>query len=246
MPAVKKSAAYLDPRSTQTLCREYLEQNRLRAGLEQGALADALLSESQLEASLQRALAAPEHERNSDVWLFAYGSLIWNPVLEYSERHVVTAHGWHRSFCLWSRINRGTPERPGLVLGLDHGGACTGMVYRIAGALAERELRLLWQREMLLGAYTPRWVRVRGAQSRDIHALTFVANRDMPGYAGRLPLDRITEIVCGAHGRLGSGADYVRMTAHGLLAHGIRDRQLLALDRQVRDHLAASGRQARE
>lgn len=229
-----------DSASAQLLCREYLEQDRLRAGLEDGALAGALLTEAELEASLQEALASPQRDGGGDVWLFAYGSLIWNPVLEYEERRVVTAHGWHRSFCLWSRINRGTPELPGLVLGLDRGGRCAGVAYRIAASLAERELRLLWRREMLLGSYKPRWVSATGPDTQGMRALAFVVNKDKPGYAGRLPLDQVAEIVCRATGKLGSGVDYVQMTADGLTAHGIRDPHILALDTHIRTRLAES------
>jgi len=140
------------------LTRLDLENNILRRALEQSPLAPHVLSEEALEASLQAALRSPH--RQPDVWLFAYGSLVWNPVLDYEARSVVTVHGHHRSFCLWSRVNRGTPERPGLVLGLDRGGRCTGVAYRIPRQLAESELRLLWRREMLLGSYIPRWVHV--------------------------------------------------------------------------------------
>jgi hypothetical protein len=121
------------------LCRADLEVNTLRRILERSPLAGDLLSEAELEASLQDALASPH--RQPDVWLFAYGSLIWNPVLEFDERLVATVHGYHRSFCLWSRVNRGTWDRPGLVLGMDRGGRCTGVAYRVPERLAEYALR---------------------------------------------------------------------------------------------------------
>lgn len=216
------------------LTRLDLENNILRRALEQGPLAAQLLSEEALEASLQAALASPH--RRPDVWLFAYGSLVWNPVLDYEDRCVVCAHGYHRSFCLWSRVNRGTPEQPGLVLGLDRGGRCTGVAYRIPRALAEGELRLLWRREMLLGSYLPRWVHVtRGGES--FRALAFVINRASSGYAGRLPTDRIVAILRRAHGRVGSGADYLRLTVDGLAAHGIRDPHLLRVDTTMQREL---------
>jgi len=222
--------------ASQLLCREYLQQNQLRQGLEDTAIADYLLSEEELEASLQEALASPYRD-SDDVWLFAYGSLIWNPVLEYADRQVVTAHGWHRSFCMWSRVNRGTPEQPGLVLALDRGGRCTGVAYRVPAAVAVDELRLLWRREMLLGSYTPRWVHTTQG-GRAFRALAFVVNRDRPGYAGRLPPERIADILSGAHGKLGSGLDYLHMTVDGLATHGIRDPALLRLAAQVRNRIA--------
>lgn len=209
------------------LTRLDLENDILRQTLLAGPLASQVLPEAALEASLQAALASPH--RQPDVWLFAYGSLVWNPVLDYDDRCVVTVHGYHRSFCLWSRVNRGTPEQPGLVLGLDRGGRCTGVAYRIPGALAERELRLLWRREMLLGSYTPRWVHVTHGE-RAFRALGFVVNRARSGYAGRLPPEHIVAILRRAHGRIGSGLDYLRQTVDGLAAHGIRDPHLLRVD----------------
>jgi len=209
------------------LTRLDLENDILRRALEQGPLAAQVLSQAALESSLQATLASPH--RQPDVWLFAYGSLVWNPVLDYEDRCVVSVHGYHRSFCLWSRVNRGTPEAPGLVLGLDRGGRCTGVAYRIPRALAEGELRLLWRREMLLGSYSPRWVHAtRGDEA--FRALAFVVDRARSGYAGRLPIERIVAVLRRARGRIGSGVDYLRLTVDGLAAHGIRDPHLLRVD----------------
>lgn len=222
------------PATSPLLCRDDLERNMLRQGLEHTSIAEHLLSEEELEASLQAALASTH--RQPDVWLFAYGSLVWNPVIESDRRVVVTAHGYHRSFCLWSRINRGTPERPGLVLGMDRGGRCTGVAYRVPAAIAETELRLLWRREMLLGSYVPRWVHVTHG-SEAFRALAFVVNRQQSGYAGRLPAELIVETLSAAHGKLGSGLDYLRLTIDGLAATGIRDANLIHLDSLIRARL---------
>ncbi|MFO1361472.1 MAG: gamma-glutamylcyclotransferase [Burkholderiales bacterium] len=216
------------------LRRADLETNALRRALEASPLAGELLSEAELERSLQEALASPL--RLPDVWLFAYGSLIWNPVLEFDERVVVTAHGWHRGFCLASRVNRGTPERPGLVLGLDRGGRCTGVAYRIPARIAEAELRLLWRREMLLGSYAPRWVLVTHG-ARSFRALAFVVRRERSGYAGRLAAETIVERLIHARGAIGSGVDYLRQTIDGLAAIGIRDPNLIHLDGLIRARL---------
>jgi cation transport protein ChaC len=213
------------------LCRADLEANLMRRALERSPLAKDLLSETQMEASLQAVLAS-SHCR-PDVWLFAYGSLVWNPVLEFDERVVASVHGYHRSFCLWSRVNRGSHDNPGLVLGLDRGGRCTGVAYRIAGRLAEPELRLLWRREMLLGSYAPKWVHVTHGK-RAFRALAFVVNRDRSGYAGRLAAEAIVERLLNAKGTIGSGLDYLRQTIDGLAALGIRDPNLMHLDALVR------------
>jgi len=124
--------------------RADLEQNRARKALARSSLAPELLSDEDLEASLRRTLW--RHTPGADLWLFGYGSLVWNPSVRFLERGPAMLHGYHRRFCLWSRINRGTPERPGLALGLDSGGCCRGVVFRIPGAEVEAELRILWRR----------------------------------------------------------------------------------------------------
>ena len=225
------------PAASPFLCRSDLENNLLRQGLDE-CLNGHLLSEQELESTLQDVLTSPLRD-GPDIWLFAYGSLIWNPVLEYESRHVATVHGYHRSMCLWSRINRGTPQNPGVVLGLDRGGRCTGVVYRIRGELVEQELRLLWRREMLLGSYSPRWVyATHGEQS--FRALAFVVNRERSGYAGRIPNQQLVDILCKATGKLGPALEYLRLTVDGLAANGIRDPQLLQLDALVRARLGES------
>lgn len=212
-----------------TLTRFGLENNLLRQGLEASSLAPLLLSDAELEQSLQRALASPHAAR--DLWLFAYGSLVWNPVLSYTARTVATVHGYHRRFCLLSRINRGTPERPGLVLALDRGGRCTGVAYRIPAREAEIELRLLWRREMLLGSYQPRWLQARLADGERVHALAFVVDRAGSGYAGRRSDAQIVKTLARARGRVGTGADYLLRTHEGLASEGIVDPHLARLVR---------------
>ena len=213
------------------LTRLALENNVLRQGLEHGPLRDLLLSEEALEASLQAALRSPH--RQPDVWLFGYGSLIWNPVLAYAERRPATVHGYHRSFCLYSRINRGTPERPGLVLGLERGGRCTGVAYRLPEREAELDLRLLWRREMLLGSYAARWVQASGPGGK-FRALGFVVDVRRSGYTGKLSDAAVIDRLAAACGKLGSGLDYLRQTIAGLEKSGIRDPYLARLETLAR------------
>lgn len=210
-----------------TLTRFGLENNLLREGLEHSPLASLLLSETELEQSLQSVLASSHAA--ADVWLFAYGSLVWNPVLSYTTRTVAKVHGYHRRFCLLSRINRGTPERPGLVLALDRGGRCTGVAYRIPAREAEIELRLLWRREMLLGSYQPRWLRAQLADGASVRALAFVIDRGGSGYAGRMTDDEVVAVLRRAQGRLGTGIDYLLRTHEGLAGEGIVDPHLARL-----------------
>jgi cation transport protein ChaC len=173
------------------------------------------------------------HPAGHDLWLFAYGSLIWNPTFHHVERQVARLHGFHRRFCLWTRLGRGTLERPGLTLGLDRGGSCSGVVFRIAAAAVETELDAIWRREMVTNAYSPTWVKVR-ARGRMVPAVTFVINRAHPRYAPALCDDEAACVIAVAEGELGSCRDYLFNTVTHLEALGIQDRGLARLAETVR------------
>ncbi len=212
------------------LTRADLESNRLRKLFCQANPGVRVLSDADLESSLESLLRS--HPEGEDVWLFGYGSLVWNPIIRFEERHVAKLHGYHRSFCLWSHVGRGSLQKPGLVLGLDSGGSCRGVAFRIRGDRAGNELRLLWRREMVLGSYCPRWVKV-DMDDRDLSAIAFIVRRDHPGYAGRLPLDTVLKIMVSARGFLGTPAEYLHETIQGLLKHGVRDAYLMEIRRHV-------------
>lgn len=212
------------------LTRADLESDRLRKLFCQANRGVRVLSDADLEFSLESLLRC--HPEGEDVWLFGYGSLVWNPIIRFEERHVAKLRGYHRRFCLWSHINRGSPQKPGLVLGLDSGGSCRGVAFRIRGDHAENELRLLWRREMVLGSYCPRWVKV-GMGDRELSAIAFVVRRDHPSYAGRLPLDTVLKIMVSARGFLGTPTEYLHQTIQGLLRHGVRDAYLMEIRKHV-------------
>ncbi|AIY42655.1 putative cation transport protein [Collimonas arenae] len=217
-----------------SITREDLEQDRLRSILDNTPIAAALLSEAALEASWRAALASLP-DPNGDVWLFGYGSLIWNPMVEYSERLPAMLYGYHRGFYLYSRINRGTWDNPGLVLGLDRGGSCQGIAFRIPAISIETELKMLWRREMLTGAYIPRWLpmQLNGKTGPRIKALAFVMNRQHESYAGRLPDPTVVSYLRDACGLYGPARDYLRHTLEGLLKEGFEDPYLARLWAQL-------------
>jgi len=213
-----------------SLTRVDLENDVLRKIFQLAHPAVKVLSDAEQEASVRRLLDS--HPTRADVWLFGYGSLIWNPIIHFAERRVARLHGYHRSFCLWSHVNRGSPQKPGLVLGLDSGGSCRGVAFRIAGHHAWEELRLLWRREMVLGAYSPRWARI-DAGGEDLRAIAFFVNREHTSYAGKLPLETVIKTLVSARGQLGTPAEYLLETVRGLIEHGVRDAYLLELRKRV-------------
>lgn len=177
---------------------------------------------------------------DEDIWIFGYGSLMWNPAFHYAERRPGLIHGWHRSFCLWTPLGRGAPENPGLVLALDRGGSCRGIAYRIAAYDRKTELPLLWQREMVADGYNPRWVTVHG-DAGDVRAITWVINPTGERYAGKLPMATLARTLATASGRLGSNRDYLENTVAHLDELGIGERPLHAIRDRVRDYARMNG-----
>ena len=214
------------PHHPGTLSRRDLEENRMRDLYAAAVDPKRAFSDEQLSESLTSTLAAKP--KGVGWWVFAYGSLLWNPLFPVAEMRPATLRGLHRRFCLWSLASRGTRECPGLVLGLDRGGTCRGVALRLPAPLALDELHLLWRREMVVGSYHPRWVKV-AAGGREITALTFVVRRDHPQYAGRKSLAEEVEVLASACGAFGSSLDYLERTRVALVAHGIFDPYLEGL-----------------
>ncbi|MDA8109543.1 MAG: gamma-glutamylcyclotransferase [Betaproteobacteria bacterium] len=173
---------------------------------------------------------APRHGR---IWVFGYGSLMWNPAFHFAERRSALLHGYHRRFCLWSRAGRGSPSRPGLMLALEPGGSCHGVAYRLPRGAVETELDVIWRREMLTMAYRPAWVRVRTPKGTE-PAIAFVANRGHERYVRELDSEAIVYYLATGAGPLGRCSDYLFDAVAHLEKLGIRDRRLEALARRVR------------
>ena len=182
------------------------------------------------------ALFAPQKtsEESGDFWVFGYGSLMWLPGFDYVERRGALVRGWRRSLCIYSHVYRGTPERPGLVLGLDRGGACRGVAFRVAAALREDTIAYLRARELVTAVYIERNVRVRLPDGTKVGALTYVADRDHPQYAGRLDREQLLSLVLQGVGRAGPNVDYVLNTETHLRENGILDPTLDWLAAQLR------------
>ena len=203
-----------------TLSRRDLEEGRMRAVYVEALDGRHALTDEELAVSLATALKSKPAD--SDWWVFAYGSLLWNPLFPFEDARRATLSGRRRRFCLWSLASRGTPNQPGLVLGLDRGGSCHGVVYRLPARSAKAELALLWRREMVLGAYLPLWVKVR-CDGKPLVALAFVVDRAHRQYTGNLTLGEQAEVLATAAGAFGSSADYLERARVALVTHGIVD-----------------------
>ncbi|GAC1343576.1 MAG: gamma-glutamylcyclotransferase [Acetobacteraceae bacterium] len=215
------------------LTREMLADGGIERMIAESVPSLRMLTDAERAASLE-GLMAQREASGGGAWVFAYGSLIWNPAFRFVEQRFARVHAWHRSFCLSTLAGRGSPETPGLVLGLDRGGACAGAAFLVAEEHLADELPLLWRREMLSGSYRPRWVPVRDKQGVPFgRAITFTIRRTGHYYAGGLAEDEVIRRLAEARGALGSSADYLFQTRDGLRSLGIEDRRIERLAEQV-------------
>lgn len=168
----------------------------------------------------------------SDIWVFGYGSLIWRPEFDFTESRMAHIDGYHRALCLWSRVNRGTPEVPGLVFGLDIGGQCQGKVFKISKNNFEATMINLWRREMPSASYIPSWLNCQ-TDNGMVSALAFTMNQDDIGYIPDLTQTQTIDIVRRSHGKYGACVDYVLETAKALESEGINDYKLSALAKEL-------------
>ena len=164
-----------------------------------------------------------------EFWVFGYGSLMWNPGFPYVERQPARVHGFRRSLCIWSTVHRGTSEQPGLVMGLDRGGSCRGVAFRVADQDRDDALDYLRKRELVTNVYLERTVGLSLPEGRQVRAVTYVVDRSHGQYAGSLGIEEAARIVARSHGQSGPNDAYVLNTVEHLRQMGIRDLWLEAV-----------------
>lgn len=179
-------------------------------------------------------------EPGQELRVFAYGSLMWRPDFAFIDLQPATLFGYHRAFCIISTHYRGSEAHPGLVLGLDRGGQCIGRMYRIAPEDAEAAADYLHRREMITGVYIPKLLKVRLPSGEDVTALSYVADRQHPQYAGKLPIDEVVHRIRDAVGVAGPNIDYLRNTVQHLDDLGISDCALHRILRMLDGDKAAT------
>jgi cation transport protein ChaC len=210
---------------------EIISQNNTSFEWGSGKAADSIrtMSPQELSVSFQGMLKG--QNLKNGVWVFGYGSLMWNPDFKFTEKLTGQVSGYHRRLCLKSTVYRGTPDCHGLVFGLDQGDSCQGMAFRIATEDLETELQTVWEREMFAETYIPTWVSVQ-TKEQSVSAITFVINPEHEHYVPDLALEDVAQRVVRAEGKCGSCLDYVQNTVKCLHQLGLRDpalEQLLTL-----------------
>jgi cation transport protein ChaC len=206
-----------------------------RAAREAGYPADWRLTDQAREATRTAVL----NGRTGDLWIFAYGSLMWDPAIHIVEIRTGLLLGFHRRFCLKSHIGRGSRDKPALMAGLDDGGSCTGLAFRVPAKTVDRETEILWMREMIAGTYVPTFVPIETPQG-NIEALTFVMNRNSNRYV-RLDLEETARIIATGRGLRGTCLEYLENLADRLDLLGLHDPDIDELRTRVREILQPSG-----
>jgi cation transport protein ChaC len=191
-----------------------------RAAAARAGIPAAVRSDAEIEERVTQSLAAAA--AGAETWVFAYGSLMWNPTFRYIARRRATLPQWQRRFCIWLPAGRGSVERPGLTLGLEPGGQVDGIAFRLPPGEEAHELTLVFRREMLSDGYNATWVTIDTADGL-VPALTFVVNGNGARYAGALDDKTIAGVLASAKGVLGSSADYLWQTIDQLAELGICD-----------------------
>ncbi|RLM18914.1 transporter [Brenneria alni] len=213
------------------LTRDFLQKADCRTAF--GCIEETLLLTPQQRAdSLEKTLALrPDH---SPVWVFGYGSLMWNPVFDAEEACLATLYDWHRAFCLRLTVGRGTVSRPGRMLALKPGGKTTGLAFRLPESSLREDLELLWKREMLTGCYRPLWSELHQQNGDTVTALVFVSEPEHPLIEEDTCIQRVAPLIAQASGPLGTNAQYLFALEKELKNYGMADEGLSELAQQVR------------
>lgn len=228
---LSEKTADINPDRPEGLSRELLGTGGFAALISMDLAQADLLTDAERDLSLSNFLA---DRPPGDIWIFAYGSLIWNPIFRNVEQRAARIDGWRRSFCFTTMSGRGSPDRPGLVLGLDQGGSCLGLALRIAEEEITEELGLIWRREMATRSYIPRWLPLLDATDGQFgHGIAFTMNPQGAFYAGELEHGEVVRRLAFASGRIGTSSEYLFRTLEGLRAHGIVDESLERVARDV-------------
>jgi glutathione-specific gamma-glutamylcyclotransferase len=215
-----------------------LSRDALRSGAYldsfRGLPAETLWTAPRIEASLAQTLMQRPHGDSGPIWIFAYGSLMWNPLIHFDARATATLHEWHRSFCLRVVAGRGSPDTPGRMLALEPGGSAAGIALRLVPDSMNEELRLVWIREMVAGSYLPTWAPITFADGTHTHAIAFVADRNQSQYEADASVRTVSPLIATAAGHHGTNREYVVRLEAALDEAGLTDLYIEQLAGEIR------------
>ncbi len=225
--------------SEEPLSRESILNGDMRKLAESQPGLVRLMSDEDRRHWIEKTLSgAPSMEQ---IWVFAYGSLIWNPAFIWAEQFPCTVQGYHRSFCFWTKLGRGCEDNPGLMMGLEPGGSCSGVAYRIDASHVDSEIDILFRRELISHAYIPTWVEaVDVASKATVQAITFVMDPSHERYCGGLDRTQSIRHLATATGPLGRNCDYLFSLVEHLQKLRFSDPELEQLAMDVADYQHAN------
>lgn len=220
------------------LTRDDLEHDRLRKRIRERFPDYPLLDEDTFNASRQ---AICDEVGDTDIWIFAYGSLIWNPCIDFDYKVPATLQGLSRRYCLWDKSGRGSVESPGFYLALAPGDRCNGVAFHVPAEKVDWELTCIWRREMISGAYRAAVLPATTTGGEDIRCVVFLANSSHERYCCELLPQKLVECIAVAEGTIGTSREYLYNTVAGLAEFDLVDPELSALEQAVRQYRAARG-----
>ncbi|MEM9605345.1 MAG: gamma-glutamylcyclotransferase [Pseudomonadota bacterium] len=221
-----------------SLTREDLEHDRLRERIRRNFPDYPLLADDVFDASRQ---AIVDEIDGEDIWIFGYGSLIWNPCIDFDRREPTTLTGLTRRYCLWDKSGRGSADAPGFYLALAPGERCDGVAFHVPADKVEWELTCVWRREMISGSYRAAVLPATTADGQAIRCVVFLANPQHERYCCEVLPQKLVECIAVAEGTIGTSREYLYSTVAGLAKVGLEDPELTALEQAVRQYRAVRG-----
>jgi|TARA_B110000977_G_scaffold29366_1_gene38193 cation transport protein ChaC len=206
------------------LTRENISQGHLGETIRNIPGSDKVLSDEDLVRERRRII--PDNGIGEDIYIFAYGSLLWNPTVEYEKQCIAKIFGFHRSFCMKTKLGRGSFENPGLMLGLDKGGSCKGSAFKLKKNTAIKNIDILFRREMVTGAYKPKLLKTKLESEKTVLSLAFTADKKHKNYFPKSTPKIKADLISKAHGFLGSCEEYLNNTLESLSELNIIDNEM--------------------
>jgi cation transport protein ChaC len=176
----------------------------------------------------------PDKGIGEDIYIFAYGSLLWNPTVDYEDEFLAKVYGFHRSFCMKTNLGRGSFKNPGLMLGLDKGGSCRGSAFKLRNSEAIKNIDILFRREMVTGAYKPKLLKTILVNGRKVLSLAFTVDKKHKNYFQDKEIQTKAKMISNAHGFLGSCEEYFQNTLESLSELNIVDSEMTAISNYLK------------
>ncbi|MDC0093280.1 gamma-glutamylcyclotransferase [Alphaproteobacteria bacterium] len=215
------------------LTRENITQGRLGEKIKSISGSDKVLTNDEL--IIERRKIIPDSGIGEDIYIFAYGSLLWNPTVEYEGQFLAKIFGFHRSFCMKTNLGRGSFKNPGLMLGLDQGGSCRGLAFKLKSSDAIKNIDILFQREMVTGAYIPKLLKTKLANEKTVLSLAFTVDKKHKNFFEQKDFKVKAKMIAKANGFLGSCTEYLNNTLHSLSELNIIDTEMRSIARYLEE-----------